>query len=260
MEAITKTGTKEWAGDTVNIQIGCENGCRYCYARHNAVSRFKYCQPNQWNQPRINHSKVDANYGPYKDGVMIPSTHDITPGNVNEVLVVINKLLDAGNQVLIVSKPRWQCIPLVCESIKTNHPDKYRTKVLLRFTIGSTDSDVLGFWETNAPGFKERWCCLQYAYNAGFNTSVSCEPFLDAHPDYVYALVENLVTDKIWIGLLRDFDNRCQLDDITEDQYKNYVRPLKEMQNPTIVKAIYKSMKDLPKIAWKDSVRKIIGI
>ncbi len=260
MEAKTKTGTKEWAGDNVNIQIGCENGCRYCYARYGAVVWHKYCEPNAWSEPRINHRKVDGNYGFFKNGVMIPSTHDITDANVNEVIIVIIKLLAAGNQVLIVSKPRWSVIPLICESLKINHPDKYETKVVFRFTIGSTDNEVLKFWEPKAPSFKERWSCLQYAFHAGFRTSVSCEPFLDGHPDYVYVATEALITDDIWVGLLRDFDKRCQLDDITVDQYEKYVRPLKEMQTGTMVKWLYQAMKDLPKIAWKDSIRKVVGI
>jgi hypothetical protein len=260
-EAKEKTGTREWADNNVNIQIGCENGCRYCYARWGAVVWHKYCEANEWNEPRINHQKVDMNYGYMEGGVMIPSTHDITPLNISEVLVVINKLLAVGNEVLIVSKPRWSCIPLICESLKTNHPDKYKSKVTFRFTIGSTDDNILKFWEPNAPPFKERWACLKYAYEAGFNTSVSCEPYLDQFPDYVYVATEDYVTDKIWVGLLRDWTNRVerQNEDITHKQIKQFVLPLYALQNPLIVKAMYKSMKDLPKIAWKDSIRKVIA-
>ena len=255
-----KTGTKEWAGDTVNIQIGCPNGCRYCYARDNAVRRFKYCQANEWGEPRINHAKVDMNYGFYKDGVMFPSTHDITPANINEALAVINKLLDAGNQLVIVSKPRWSCIPLICESIKTNFPTSYKTQVTMRFTIGSADSIVLKFWEPNAPDFLERLACLKYAFAAGFNTSVSCEPYLDQFANYVYEATESFVTDKIWFGMLRNFDKRVNMAGVTPEQEARFVKPLKALQDPKIVKAMYNSMKDLPKIAWKDSIRKVIGI
>lgn len=261
-EAKTKTGTREWAGDTVNFQIGCPNGCRYCYARYNAVEgRFKYCKPNEWNEPRINHKKVDKNYGKYKDGVMIPSTHDITDENVNECIIVIKSLLRASNKVLIVSKPRWSCVPLICEALKASfHLEFLMRKVTFRFTIGSTDSDVLKFWEPNAPNFKERYSCLQYAYNAGFDTSISCEPFLDQFPCYVYEATEALVTDKIWVGMLREFDKRCRLDGIKHSEFYRFVRPLKELQSPAMVKAMYGAMKHLPKIEWKDSVRKVVGI
>ena len=191
---------------------------------------------------------------------MFPSTHDITPLNLSEYICVLNKLLDAGNRVLIVSKPRWSCIPLICETLKANHPDKYKSKVTFRFTIGSTDSIILKFWEPNAPDFKERLGCLQYAYAAGFNTSVSCEPYLDQFPNYVYEATESLVSDKIWVGMLRSFDNRVNVDGMTHPQMKRFYYPLKTLQSPTIVKAMYNAMKDLPKITWKDSIRKVVGI
>ena len=260
-EAKPKTGTKEWADHNVNIQVGCENGCRYCYARYNAVRRFKYCQPNEWNEPRINHKKVDCIYNNAGGKVMFPSTHDITPRNISEYRCVLNKLLDAGNHVLIVTKPRWDCVPLICESLKQRYSEEFLLKqVTFRFTIGSTDRKVLKFWEPNAPALKERLSCLRYAYMAGFNTSVSCEPFLDQFPNYVYEATESLVTDKIWIGLLRGFYNRVNADGMTHQQMKQFVYPLKALQGPMIVKAIYKSMKDLTKIAWKDSIRKVVGI
>ena len=40
---VMKTGTKEWAKSNLNFQLGCEHGCRYCYAREMAVNRFKRC-------------------------------------------------------------------------------------------------------------------------------------------------------------------------------------------------------------------------
>jgi len=191
---------------------------------------------------------------------MFPSTHDITPKNLSECLVVINRLLDAGNKVLIVSKPQWCCITVICESIKVNFPNFWQNKVTFRFTTGSTSDAVLKFWEPNAPGFTERWACLKYAYEAGFDTSVSCEPYLDAHPEYVYAATESLVTDKIWVGMLRDFDNRVVMDSVTLSEKAVYVKPLKALQNPMFVKTIYNNMKELPKIEWKDSIREVLNL
>ena len=259
-EAKPKTGTKEWAGDNVNIQIGCENGCRYCYARWGAVEFHKYCSAGDWPSPRINKTKVDKNYGKFDKGVMVPSTHDITTRNIYEVLTVIQKLIQAGNKVLIVSKPRWSCITQICESIKELWPTLYKAQVTFRFTIGSTSDEILKFWEPNAPNFKERWACLKYAFEAGFNTSVSCEPYLDQFPNYVYEATESLVSDKIWVGMLRNFDKRVNLGGVTESQMKRFVYPLKTLQSPMIVKAMYNAMKDLPKITWKDSIRKVVGI
>jgi len=249
-----KTGTKEWAEVNVNIQRGCEHGCRYCYARYNSVKRFKRCTAEQWLSPVIDSKKVDKNYRRRKGIVMFPSTHDITTRNISECLVVLHRLLDAGNRVLIVSKPHWTCIPLMCESLK-----KYKHQIEFRFTIGSNDDDVLGFWEPNAPKFAERLACLWYAYKAGYETSVSCEPYLDAYVIYTYWSVVNYLTSSFWVGKLRAFNSRVDLAGVTEEQMIKYVEPLRSAQTDAVVMSIYKSFHSLPLVKWKDSIRKVVS-
>jgi len=246
------SGVKEWAQNSVNIQIGCENNCRYCYARDRAVRRFKYCQANDWKEPRIDHKKVDKNYSLLPGGVMFPTTHDITDRNISEYLCVAKKLLEAGNDILIASKPRWSVIPVLCETLFY-----WKKQIEFRFTIGSVSGAVLKFWEPGAPGFYERRGCLQYAFNRGYKTSVSCEPFLDPYPHHTYAGVIDFITDGFWLGLLRDFDNRVVTDGVSAAENTIYVKKLRNLQDPKFIKLIYNHMKDLPQIRWKDSIRKI---
>ena len=134
------TGTREWAAATINIQLGCEHDCRYCYARWAAVTRHKRCTREQWRQPRIHADRIEANYHRIKGRVMFPSTHDITPANISECLVVIKKLLAAGNELLIVSKPHLECVQLLCEVLRP-----WQRQVMFRFTIGSAVDRVLSF-------------------------------------------------------------------------------------------------------------------
>lgn len=253
-----KTGTREWSEHSVNIQVGCENCCRYCYARHRAVHVYKYCEDEDWKEPRINQEKADRDYPTRKGVTMFPTTHDITDRNISECLCVINHLLDSGNKVLIVSKPRMSCIPVICESIKKNFPNFWQGRVTFRFTIGSVKDAVLYFWEPGAPGFLERHNCLRHAFDAGFATSVSCEPYLDAWPHYVYEAVIDYLTGDFWLGMLRDFDKRVVTDGVTLAENAIYVRPLKELQSTTAVRTFYNYMKDRPQVRFKDSVRKVI--
>ena len=248
-----KTGTKEWAKDNVNIQRGCEHGCRYCYARYNAVKRFKQCTAEQWLNPVINQAKVDKNYYKGKGVVMFPSTHDITPKNLSECLCVLRKLLDAGNQVLIVSKPHWSCITLICETLKG-----YRSQIMFRFTIGSKNDEVLSFWEPNAPKFKERQACLRYAYFSGYATSVSCEPYLDNDVVGLYLNIKPYIRHSFWIGKLRDFDKRVDLSDVTPEQEEKFIKPLKAAQTDEAVWKIYNQLAVERLVMWKDSIREII--
>jgi DNA repair photolyase len=272
-----RTGTREWAGTNVNIQLGCENNCRYCYARHDAVDRFHKCTAKQWAEPAINQKKVNAKYPKYKDApskfpcqgrklqtnrglpsgqpVMFPSTHDITPGNLDSCLTVLQKLLEAGNQVLIVSKPHWGCVTAICDEFK-----RFREQIMWRFTIGSADDETLAFWEPSAPRFEERMSCLCYAYKSGYQTSISCEPLLDGFVDHIYSATAEFITDSFWIGLLRNFKQRVDLTGVSEEQMARFVRPLLAVSQPAIVKSIYELMKDKPYIRWKDSIRKIIQL
>ena len=131
------TGTNEWAASSVNIQRGCSHGCAYCYANANSV-RFKQVEPGCWKDEVLNQSKVDRAYGKRKGTIMFPTTHDITPGNVEEALTVLKKILVSGNQVLIVSKPHFEIIERMCGEL-----DAWKAQILFRFTIGSGDSSTL---------------------------------------------------------------------------------------------------------------------
>ena len=254
-----KTGTKEWAKSNVNIQLGCEHGCRYCYARHRAVKISKWCTAEQWLDPVIVQSRVTRSFLKRLGVVMFPSTHDITPRNLSECICVLNSLLDAGNEVLVVSKPHDECIREICESFKG-----YRKRLMFRFTIGSRDPRILAFWEPNAPCFKERLSCLIAAYGEGYQTSVSCEPFLDGWDnkvDKIVGLYEELrpyITDSFWIGKLRHFNRRVEMTGVTPDEEKIFVKPLQAAQADEMVWRIYNQLKSERLVRWKDSISEVI--
>lgn len=251
---IKKTGTREWAASNINIQLGCEHDCRYCYARSNAV-RFKWTTCERWSSPIINQQAVDQNYGKKRGVVMFPSSHDITPSNISECLVVILKLLDAGNQVLIVSKPHIDCIMLMCHCL-----DKYKERIEFRFTIGSMRDDVLKFWEPGAPGFDDRLRCLQYAHYGNYKTSVSAEPYLDDCIEHLYIRCFPYITESFWIGLLRQFNHRVDRKPISVEQMYDYVKPLLACQQKNPVRRLYEKMNGRPLVRWKDSIREMLAI
>jgi len=249
-----KSGTKEWSDRSLNIQRGCENNCRYCFARYNSVTRFKMCGEEHWHIPCIDNTKVDKNYRKHYKGVtMFPTTHDITDANLSQYMCVLRKQLDLGNKMLIVSKPRWSCIPAICEAFK-----EHQNLMEFRFTIGSTSSDILEFWEPGAPDFHERLSCLRYAYRAGYKTSISCEPYLDPHPAYTYEACKEYVTESFWIGKLRHFNSRVNLDGVTDAEMSRYVEPLKAAMQDSVVKQMFAVLDGQPLIKWKDSIRDVM--
>lgn len=249
-----KTGTKEWAVKNINNQRGCEYGCRYCYARYNAVHRFQCETELEWLRPVINTRAVHRKHSKYPGVVMFPSTHDITPRNITEAVRTIDNLLEAGNDLLIVSKPNFHCIETICNTItKTQR----KQQVMFRFTIGSANPAVLSFWEPGAPTFTERLACLQYAYDLGFNTSVSCEPFLDMFPETVYSLTKPYISDSFWFGKLRHFNSRVSLAYLDDDDMKR-VNVLKQLQDDDIVMTMVNNLKDCQFVKFKYSVREVI--
>jgi len=248
------SGTYEWAGDTVNIQLGCEHNCRYCYARYDAVERFHKCSSEDWVKPVIKFDR-DKKYPKYNGLVMFPSTHDITPKNIDVCMEVLHKLLAAGNRVLIVSKPHWPCVTRMCDNLSV-----FRDQILFRLTIGSTYNKVLEFFEPGAPNFTERISCLQYAHASGFETSVSAEPYLDPYVMNLVEAVSDWVSETIWIGRMNKIKRRLDLTDVTDDQMRKFVEPMLVASGDEFVKIIYELLKENPMIRWKDSVRKVMGI
>ena len=251
-----KTGTKEWAVTNVNIQLGCENGCRYCYARYNAVVFRKWCTAEQWLDPVTVISRVSRSYLKRNGVVMYPSTHDITSRNISDSICVLRKLLKAGNKVLLVSKPRIGCISTICDELID-----YRRRLMFRFTIGSSDDYVLHFWEPYAPAFGERKQCLMYAWSRGYQTSVSCEPYLDCEVDKIadlYELLKPYVTDSFWIGKLRHFTKRVVLKGATPGDIEHFVEPLKAAQSDEFILELAQRLKNERLAVWKDSIREVL--
>ena len=132
-------GTEEWATHNVNIQLGCEHDCKYCYAKCMGI-RFKRTTPGTWHNPKVDRQKVERVYRKMDGRIMFPTTHDITPRNLNDCITVLRKLLEVGNKVLIVSKPHIECVKRMCREFQD-----FKENILFRFTIGSSDDEVLDF-------------------------------------------------------------------------------------------------------------------
>lgn len=247
-------GTKEWASKNVNFINGCKNDCLYCYAKSMAI-RFKRKTPDLWHIEEVHLEKVPKKFGKVNGTIMFPSSHDITPKHADLAIGVLEKLLKARNDVLIVSKPHLEVIEKLC-----NHFPEYKEQILFRFTIGSLDNDVLKFWEPNAPSFEERLASLQYAFSQGYKTSVSCEPTLDGN---TYELVQQLspyVTNSIWIGLANRLKGNLKLNGQGNPETWEKADNLKKLQNKAWVYELADKLTDNPKIRWKDSCKKILQI
>ena len=245
-------GTREWAVKTVNCCTGCSHDCRYCYAKGIAM-RFKRLAANQWRHETVRQHDVDRNHPKYPGQVMFPSSHDITPNNLQACLAVLGRLLEVGNEVLIVSKPHLDSIEAICQQFAD-----YREKILFRFTIGACDDQVLSFWEPGAPEYGERMASLQYAYEIGFQTSVSVEPMLDsANIDRLIAEVWPFVTETIWIGKMNHLGRLLKNADAG---LRAALQHVEAGQTNDIILSIFERHKGNPKIKWKASIKEVVRL
>ena len=246
-------GTKEWASHNVNCCQGCIHDCIYCYAKYNSTKRFKTVKPEDWTKEVINANALKKNYPKYSGNVMFPTTHDITPSNVDACIVVLNKLLKAGNNVLIVMKPHLDCIDKICLSF-----EQYKSQIIFRFTICASDDVILKYWEPGAPCFEERFFSLKWAHKAGFETSISMEPCLD-WPNVIsnFYLMAPYVTNSIWIGTLNYIDERVE---IKTDKDREMVKQMKNWMTQETFQKVYDELKDHPLIKWKESMKKALNL
>ena len=197
------SGTREWSEHSLNIGLGCSHGCLYCYARTNALRWKKIEDPEDWTRERLIDSAVAKSYGKRKGVIMFPTTHDITPFYLSPAVEVLKKVLRAGNQVLVVSKPHFVCTARLCDELTP-----WKDQVMFRFTITS-DGTLMRQWEPGAPSEAERLEALSCAFIDGYRTSVSAEPLLtdcslrfDEAAKYIYLKVRSHVTHSIWFGLM----------------------------------------------------------
>ncbi len=248
----TNHGTQEWAVKNVNCCTGCSHDCRYCYAKGMAV-RFKQVTPAQWPLERLRQKDVDQIYKKYDGQVMFPSSHDITPNNLDGCPTALRCLIVVGNRMLVVSKPHLECIKKFCEIFRP-----YRRRILFRFSIGACNDQILSYWEPNAPSYEERKACLEYAYNADFRTSVSVEPILDsANIDILINNLSPYVTHSIWLGTM---NNIWQFEKGANMVLRLAINRIRQGQTDTIIRQIYERHKNSPLIRWKKEIKKVIGI
>ena len=247
-------GAHEWADKTANCINGCKHDCKYCYSKSMAI-RFKRKTSKNWKDEEIREQQLYKKFSKHSGSYMYPSSHDIHPDHLNENIQFLNNLLISGNQILIVSKPHFKCIKDIC-----NKFEKYKKQILFRFTIGSADSEVLKFWEPGAPNFEERLKCLKFAYENGFETSISCEPMLDNEINKVIDKVLPFTTDAVWLGKANFLLGRLKMNGNKDKKSIKKAKELIEWQSDENIIPLYNKYKDNPKIKWKESIKKVVGL
>jgi DNA repair photolyase len=210
---------------------------------------------------KIVEKNVKKSYGKRQGRIMFPTTHDITPEVMIDCMEVIEKLLNAGNEILIVSKPHEEVIREICGNVINIPP--FKKQVLFRFTIGMMTDRIRKIWEPGAPDFWERYRALFYAHSWGCQTSVSMEPLMEPERlDEMIEAFDPVVTDAIWIGKMNRIRERVKMptDPVEKFIINEEIKRIEEAQTDERIKIIYNKYKKHPKIKWKESYKSVLGL
>jgi DNA repair photolyase len=247
-------GVNEWADESYNICLGCKHGCLYCFAK--AIRCWPDAQmrrPGAWQEQRLNPNRSRLGSEINDAGVvMFPSSHDIPPEFLPESIQTIRNLLKT-NKVLIVTKPHLSVVKQLCAEFVANRED-----ILFRFTIGALDRELCAFWEPQAPSPSERIKALKHAFEKGYATSVSCEPFLDSVDEVVklVARVVPLVSDTVWVGKAQRVPRKLNSH---VRGFAGALQTLKANQVDSEILRLVKLLADEPKVRWKDSIKAVLA-
>jgi len=183
---------------------------------------------------------------------MFPSSHDIVdiPEIKEACLTVLKNLLDAENEVLVTMKPSFN----VTKDIVARFGE-FKETLQFRFTITSNNNEILSFWEPNAPSYEERVESLLLAYNEGYKTSVSVEPFLDDDPVPLVKDLSHFITESIWIGPM----NHIPRKNIQSRDLSEYDR-IRNTRDTETLQRIHDELVNVPNIRFKDSMKIKLGL
>jgi len=249
VEKREKTGTREWSEHSANLFTGCSHGCRYCYARADALRFKKILRPEDWRTMKIRPKEQSRVFKRRKGVTMFPTTHDITPETLDACTEYLKRLLAPGNRVLIVTKAHLVCVEHLCKAL-----EPWREQIEWRFTIGAIRTATLKYWEPGAPGFSERWCAAVLAQTWA-RVSFSIEPILDIGA--VVHLAERFADfGTVWIGKMNQVRRRVA---IVTDEDERRVRAIEEGQTDEMIMELVRALKDVPQVRWKDSIRAVMA-
>ena len=223
-------GWQEWAEHWLGIQNHCERGCKFCFAIKSDMQYKRISKPEERMQPK--ERKGIKNPDKKYDGlVAFPNTHDITIQNYSECIDYLERLLKAGNQVLIVTKPDVRIIELLISDLRD-----YKEQLEFRLTITTYENEVIKEFEPNASLFEDRVLCLKMLFMAGFETSVSIEPYTSRDVRGLIERIFHYVTREIWVGIMNHFSGIIK--------YYPEVEELRSLYTQETVCEIYGELRD----------------
>lgn len=263
-QANIKFGFDQWGKkrSREGIYFGCWNNCRYCGVAVTQCDWLNRRNREDWNLMTLRKKEYNKRINKRTERSIFPTSHDIFWFNKRICLNFLKKLINPKrlvfNDVLIVTKPRYDVIKYLCEKFEEmEHFDKIKKAIQFRFTITTQNENLIKFWEGNSPLFPERKKALKYTIDNEWENSIVIEPYLDPIEQLI-KLVDVLqphTTGRIWVGHM----NRIKRKGLLEEE-EPYYRDIRRNCSHRQLTHIIRLLKDYPKIRYKGSIVKKINL
>lgn len=231
-----------------NIQVTCSNDCIYCYSAVHAVDKGYVSCRAKWANDFL--KKQVPSFKNYYDSVVhYPTNHDITQKHLERHCQAIREILEAGNTLVITTKPRLSCMAAVAEVCAG-----YENEVTFNLTITTLDEDQSVFWERWAPLPAERIAALKFLHEKGFKIKVTAEPLLQGVDSalQIYAAVIPYA-EEVCFGVMNKVESR--VDNSTPENVAAIAK-IQRYQSKENMKFLHATLKSLPKVSFKESISK----
>lgn len=277
-------GVQEWAdAPSINLCKCCKNDCLYCYARWEAYRRGRIDDWAKWKDMQLIDWKAEKTFSKsraYKR-IMFPTTHDIVieqPIRQACIDFITKQLCQRQLEVLITTKPHLDVIKEICETFDVDELACYtkkgkkmsvqnpKEKIAFRFTICSTNPEKLALLEPGAPPLSERVEALKYATNAGFATSISCEPLLDKDPEGLINLLSPYLSPTnrkhdigvIWVGFLNPYAPVAMVEKVYGKQCAKLYQDAIDYGKFENVFEYYRKFCHDPRVKFKETIKRMM--
>ena len=173
-------------------------------------------------------------------------------------MTLLRKFVEAGNQMLVVTKPHLEVVEAICD-------EPWSHNVTFRFSIGMLDERLRELWEPGAPPIDERLDAMHYAHASGYGTSVSAEPLLEPwNALQLYLACEPFLSkDKgspageFWIGKLNRIRDRVRIKSTEQRKALSKVIDWQTDQNVMHIVTLFQH-RGTRHVRWKDSYKQVI--
>ena len=139
----------------------------------------------------------------------------------------------------------------ICNRINTSYP------ITFIYDIRSCNSELLKFWEPNAPSFEERLESLKIVNSKGFRTIVFCSYPLDGD---TFELAEALSPhcDHLIVEITKKLDEFLFESELTDPIKVQKAEEVLKIQTGDWLLNLGKKLKDNPTVWWDDHTREFL--